>query len=145
MAPKKLEIVVSGRLSAFYNFLVRTLEKLLVFLVKYAHYTTFFIMKSLGKGALRGSESIMGISIISYGKNSLDLRPTSVTTSRRERIEFISQGATVLGFQFAIKLKVNCTRKSHTRSCRQIKHCMSHPDFQWHLHVFVLKFTTCML
>jgi hypothetical protein len=28
----------------------------------------------------------MGISIISYGKNSLDLRPTSVTISPRERI-----------------------------------------------------------
>jgi hypothetical protein len=36
------------------------------------------------------SERIMGISIISYGKNSLDLRPPWVTTSPRERIEFVS-------------------------------------------------------
>jgi hypothetical protein len=38
----------------------------------------------------------MGISIISYGKNSLDLRPTRATTSPRERIEFASQGSTVV-------------------------------------------------
>jgi hypothetical protein len=56
----------------------------------------FFIMKRLGRGALGGSECIMGISIISYGKNSLDLRPTRVTTSPRERIEFVSQGSTVV-------------------------------------------------
>jgi hypothetical protein len=37
----------------------------------------------------------MGISIISYGKNSLDLRPTLVKTSPRERIEFVSQGSTI--------------------------------------------------
>jgi hypothetical protein len=37
----------------------------------------------------------MGISIVSYGKNSLDLRPTRVTTSPRERIEFVSEGSTV--------------------------------------------------
>jgi hypothetical protein len=43
------------------------------------------------------SERIIGISIISYGKNSLDLRPTSVTTSPRERIELVSQGPTVMG------------------------------------------------
>jgi hypothetical protein len=36
----------------------------------------FFIMKKLGRGALGVSERIIGISIISYGKNSLDLRPT---------------------------------------------------------------------
>jgi hypothetical protein len=36
----------------------------------------FFIMKNLGKGALGVSERIIGISIISYWKNSLDLRPT---------------------------------------------------------------------
>jgi hypothetical protein len=36
------EIVVSGRLGTFYNFLVSTLGKLLVFLVNYAHYTTLF-------------------------------------------------------------------------------------------------------
>jgi hypothetical protein len=47
-------------------------------------------------GALGGSERIMGISIITYGKNSLDLRPTCVTTSTRERIEFVSQGSTVI-------------------------------------------------
>jgi hypothetical protein len=40
MAPQKLEIVVSGRLGTFYNFLVITLGKLLVFLVNYAHCTT---------------------------------------------------------------------------------------------------------
>jgi hypothetical protein len=44
---------------------------------------------------LVGSERIMGISIIAYGKNSLDLRPSWVTTSPRERIEFVSQGSTV--------------------------------------------------
>jgi hypothetical protein len=32
-------------------------------------------MKRLGKGALVGSERSIGISIIYYGKNSLDLRP----------------------------------------------------------------------
>jgi hypothetical protein len=36
--PKK----VSGRLGTFYNVLVSTLGKLLVFLVNYAHYTTLF-------------------------------------------------------------------------------------------------------
>jgi hypothetical protein len=36
----------------------------------------FFIMKKLSKGALGVSECIIGVSIISYGKNSLDLRPT---------------------------------------------------------------------
>jgi hypothetical protein len=36
------EIVVSGRLGTFYNFLVGTLGKLLVFLVNYVHYTTLF-------------------------------------------------------------------------------------------------------
>jgi hypothetical protein len=46
-------------------------------------------------GALGVSERIIGISIISYGRNSLDLRPTWVTTSPRERIEFASQGPTV--------------------------------------------------
>jgi hypothetical protein len=40
----------------------------------------------------------MGISIISYGKNSLNLRPTWVTTSPRERIDFVIQGSTVSGF-----------------------------------------------
>jgi hypothetical protein len=70
------EIVVSGGLSTFHNFLVRTLGKLLVFLVNYAHYTTVFMMKSLGKGCFGRFKRIMGISIISYGRNSLDLRPT---------------------------------------------------------------------
>jgi uncharacterized membrane protein len=40
MAPQKLEN----------NFLVSTLGKLLVFLLNYAYYATFFIMKKLGKG-----------------------------------------------------------------------------------------------
>jgi hypothetical protein len=55
-----------------------------------------FIMKKLGKGCLGVSERIISISIISYGKNSLDLWPTWVTTSPRERIDFVSQGPTVL-------------------------------------------------
>jgi hypothetical protein len=46
-------------------------------------------------GALGVSERIIDISIISYGKNSLDLRPTWVTTGPRERIEFVSHGPTV--------------------------------------------------
>jgi hypothetical protein len=33
-------------------------------------------VKKLGKGALEVSERIIGILIISYGKNGLDLRPT---------------------------------------------------------------------
>jgi hypothetical protein len=37
---------------------------------------TFFIMKKLGKGALGVLERIIVISIICYGKNSLDLRQT---------------------------------------------------------------------
>ena len=49
-----------------------------------------------GRLSLGVSERIIGISIISYGKNSLDLRPTWVTTSPRERIEFVSQGPAVL-------------------------------------------------
>jgi hypothetical protein len=56
MAPQKLES----------NFLMSTLGKLLVFLVNYAYYATLF---------LGVSERIIGISIISYGKYSLDLRP----------------------------------------------------------------------
>jgi hypothetical protein len=55
---------------------------------------------------LGGSESIMGISIISYGKNSLDLRPTWVTASPRERTEFVSQGSTVYDIS---RLRVNFT------------------------------------
>jgi hypothetical protein len=66
MAPKKLEN----------NFLVSTLGKLLGFLENYAYYATLFIMKKLCKGALGVSERIIGISIIFYGKNSLDFRPT---------------------------------------------------------------------
>jgi hypothetical protein len=38
--------------------------------------STLFIIKRFVRGALGGSERIMGISIISYGSNSLDLRPT---------------------------------------------------------------------
>jgi hypothetical protein len=45
---------------------------------------------------LEVSERIIGILIISYGKNGLDLRPTWVTTSPLERIKFVSQGPTVL-------------------------------------------------
>jgi hypothetical protein len=42
------------------------------------------------------SERIIGISIISYGRNNLNLRPTWViTTSPRERKEFVGQGTTV--------------------------------------------------
>jgi hypothetical protein len=41
------------------------------------------------------SERIIGISIISYGKNILDLRPTWVTTSPLKRTKFVSQGPTV--------------------------------------------------
>jgi hypothetical protein len=41
------EIVVSGRLGTFYNFLVSTLEKLLVFLVNYLHYTTLFYYENV--------------------------------------------------------------------------------------------------
>jgi hypothetical protein len=67
------------------------LRRNMVFLVNYTHYKTPLFFFALG-----GSERIMGISIISYGKNSLDLRPTSVTTSPRERIEFVSQGSTIL-------------------------------------------------
>jgi uncharacterized membrane protein len=40
MAPEKREN----------KFLVSTLGKLLVFLVNYAYYATFYIMKKLGKG-----------------------------------------------------------------------------------------------
>jgi hypothetical protein len=65
MAPKKLEN----------NFLVSTLGKLLVFLVNYAYHANFFIMDKLGK-TLGVSERIIGISIISYGRNNLNLRPT---------------------------------------------------------------------
>jgi hypothetical protein len=37
----------------------------------------FFIMKKLGKGCALGvSERIIGISIIYYGKNSLEIGPT---------------------------------------------------------------------
>jgi hypothetical protein len=42
------EIVVSGRLGTFFNFLVSTLEKLLVFLVNYLHYTTLFYYENVG-------------------------------------------------------------------------------------------------
>jgi hypothetical protein len=58
---------------------------------------------------LGGSERIMSISIISYRKNSLDLRPTWVTTSPRERIEFVSQGSTVHYSDF----ELSCLLFSH--------------------------------
>jgi hypothetical protein len=38
------EIVVSVRLGTFNNILVSTVGKLLVFNVKYAHYTTLFLL-----------------------------------------------------------------------------------------------------
>jgi hypothetical protein len=50
------------------------------------------------------SERIIGISIIFYGKNSLDFRPTWVRTSPRERIEFVSQGPTVELFLITLGL-----------------------------------------
>jgi hypothetical protein len=59
----------------------------------------FFIMNKLGKGCFEsfGTHYRYSISIIYYGKNSRDLRPTCVTTSPRERIEFVSQGPSVCG------------------------------------------------
>jgi hypothetical protein len=47
MAPKKLEN----------NFLVSTLGKLLGFLVNYAYYANFSIMKMLGKGCFGSFET----------------------------------------------------------------------------------------
>jgi hypothetical protein len=44
------EIVVSGRLGTFYNFLISTLGKLLLFLVNYAHYTTIFYYEKVRLG-----------------------------------------------------------------------------------------------
>jgi hypothetical protein len=41
------EIVVSGRLGTFYNFLVSTPRKILVFLVNYAHYTTILYYENV--------------------------------------------------------------------------------------------------
>jgi hypothetical protein len=41
------EIVVSGRLGTFYNFLMSTLGKLFLFLVNYAHYTTLFYYENV--------------------------------------------------------------------------------------------------
>jgi Na+/melibiose symporter-like transporter len=58
MAPKKLEKKLRKEekvKKAITIFLVSTIGKLLVFLVNYEHYTTFFfffIMKRLGKGCL---------------------------------------------------------------------------------------------
>jgi hypothetical protein len=65
-------------------------------------------MKRLGNGALGCSERIMGISIISYRKNTLDLRSTWVTTSPRERIEFVSQESIVGLLVNSIHLCLNC-------------------------------------
>jgi hypothetical protein len=50
------------------------------------------------RGALGRSEPIVGIFIVSYGKYSLDVRPTWVTTSFRERTEFVSQWSTVIPY-----------------------------------------------
>jgi hypothetical protein len=46
--PKK----VSGRLGTFYNILVSTLGKLLVFLVNYTHYTTLFYYEKVSYGVI---------------------------------------------------------------------------------------------
>lgn len=55
---------------------MNTLGKLLVFLVNYTHYTTFFYYEKASEwGTLGGSECTMNISIISYGKNHLNLQP----------------------------------------------------------------------
>jgi hypothetical protein len=63
--PKKLEN----------NFLVSTLGKLLGFYGKLRILCyPFLLWKSYVRGALGVSERIIGIYIISYGKNSLDLR-----------------------------------------------------------------------
>jgi hypothetical protein len=71
MAPQKLEN----------NFLVSTLEKLLVFMVNYAYYATPFIMKKLGKGCFGSFGThyryfhyfLMGKIVLTY--DQLELRP----------------------------------------------------------------------
>jgi hypothetical protein len=67
MAPHKLEN----------NFLVSTLEKLLVYLVNYAHYTTLFIMKRLGKGCFGNALwvfplFVMGKIVLTYDQLEYD-------------------------------------------------------------------------
>ena len=75
-----------------------------------------------GRHSLGVSERIIGISIISYGKNSLDLRPTWVTTSSRERIEFVSQGPTVLqNCAFVGVTRVLKYRDARYERCRHYK------------------------
>jgi hypothetical protein len=70
------------------------------------------------------SERIMGISFISYGKNSLDLRRTWVTTRPRERIEFVSQGPTV-------NIKERMGWEMSSRVCRQsVNRNQNVPHFQ---------------
>jgi hypothetical protein len=54
-------------------------------------------------------------------KNSLDLRPTWVTTSPRERIEFVSQGPPVLG--------------SHVCCTPSWMFCVGGSAYYWHLVV----------
>lgn len=70
-------IISSSKLGKFYNILVTTLGKLLMYLVNYVHYKTFFIMERLDKECFAMLRIIIvSISIISYEKNSLDLQST---------------------------------------------------------------------
>jgi hypothetical protein len=66
---------------------------------------------------LGGSERIMGIYIISFEKNSLDLRSTWVTTSPRKRIEFVSQWSTV----GTCTCTVNSTHSAYTHSTLTVR------------------------
>jgi hypothetical protein len=73
--------IVSGRLSTFYNFLVSTRGKLLVFLVNYAHYTTFFYYEKVRQEVLWEVRNalcvfplfVMGKIVLTY--DQLGLRP----------------------------------------------------------------------
>jgi hypothetical protein len=56
---------------------------------------TNWVRKSRAHCILRNVIIVIIIIIISYGENSLDLRPTWVTTSSLERIKYVSQGPTV--------------------------------------------------
>jgi hypothetical protein len=107
------------------------------------------------------SERIIDISIISYGKKSLDLRPTWVTTSPRERIEFVSQGSTVfvfvaLGIQHAVRRHrilstVACTALQYfstlsdnqhdfRQNCLNVKYVLiSFTNFAWNISYYKKK------
>jgi hypothetical protein len=73
------EIVVSGRLGTFYNFLVSTLGKLFVFLVNYAHYKTLFYYEKFRYGVLWEVRNalwvfplfLMGQIVLTYDQPSL--------------------------------------------------------------------------